>query len=236
MEQAPLELVQNEKELSDLDDKLKTLKSFQEMLKELENNTKDWHSAMESYTKLQNAAEVDETKYSKMKRAFLDQQAGILAETLVEKEPCSVCGSLEHPTPAKKHESAPTKEELDEIERIYLQSKEKSDKSSIESYRLKGMYDEKNDSVQKRGQELFPDSTETDYSEQCKKQGEEIENRLKNMKTTVSTLAKKVKEKEKIENSLPVIQKDLESKDSEMVDLRIHLADLEKDKELFEKI
>ena len=43
----------------------------------------------------------------------MDEQAGILAQELKENTPCPVCGSLEHPHPAEKSQTAPTKEELD---------------------------------------------------------------------------------------------------------------------------
>lgn len=50
--------------------------------------------------------------YESMSKAFLDEQAGIIAETLEEGEPCPVCGSLNHPCCAKKSEHAPTETQL----------------------------------------------------------------------------------------------------------------------------
>lgn len=41
-------------------------------------------------------------KYARLYEAFLSDQAGILAETLKEGEPCPVCGSTVHPFKAKK--------------------------------------------------------------------------------------------------------------------------------------
>ena len=49
-----------------------------------------------------------ETKY----KAYLDEQAGVLSETLEEGRPCPVCGSLSHPHPAGKSENAPTEAQL----------------------------------------------------------------------------------------------------------------------------
>lgn len=53
-------------------------------------------------------------RYSRLYRAFLDGQAGILAESLQEGEPCPVCGSCTHPHAATKTASIPTEDELNE--------------------------------------------------------------------------------------------------------------------------
>ncbi len=50
--------------------------------------------------------------YEAMSRAFLDEQAGIIAGTLEDGRPCPVCGSLAHPRPAEKSEAAPTQAQL----------------------------------------------------------------------------------------------------------------------------
>ena len=54
--------------------------------------------------------------YVDMRRAYLDEQAGIIAETLADGEPCPVCGSTEHPRPAPKSARATSKEQLEKAE------------------------------------------------------------------------------------------------------------------------
>lgn len=51
--------------------------------------------------------------YLSMNRAFLDEQAGIIAETLQDGQPCPVCGSAEHPHIAVKRAGAPSKEAVE---------------------------------------------------------------------------------------------------------------------------
>ena len=51
--------------------------------------------------------------YNRLYKAFLDEQAGVLAATLKAGEPCPVCGSTQHPSVAESMVSAPTKEQLE---------------------------------------------------------------------------------------------------------------------------
>lgn len=55
--------------------------------------------------------------YSAAKEAYYLSQAGILASTLEADKPCPVCGSTEHPNPAKLSASAVTREVLDAAEK-----------------------------------------------------------------------------------------------------------------------
>lgn len=54
-------------------------------------------------------------RYTGMQDQFFREQAGILAkEKLITGKPCPVCGSMEHPSPARLSEKAPTKEQVRE--------------------------------------------------------------------------------------------------------------------------
>ncbi len=57
-------------------------------------------------------ADAARESYNAKNRAFLLEQAGILAEGLTDGEPCPVCGSTAHPSPAEKSDSAPCEAEL----------------------------------------------------------------------------------------------------------------------------
>jgi exonuclease SbcC len=60
----------------------------------------------------QRAARVHEA----VRRAFLSAQAGILATALADGEPCPVCGSRAHPTPARLSGDAPDQATLEKAE------------------------------------------------------------------------------------------------------------------------
>lgn len=72
------------------------------------------------------AASLYETKY----RSFLAEQAGILAAHLAEGEPCPVCGSVHHPSPAALSENAVTEQEVEDAK----QEREQAEQAREEAY------------------------------------------------------------------------------------------------------
>ncbi|NLC33309.1 MAG: SMC family ATPase, partial [Clostridiales bacterium] len=68
--------------------------------------------AQEDYKKASDAYEVLYLGYSLQNKAFMDEQAGILAQTLEEGQPCPVCGSLSHPDIAQTSPHAPSEAQL----------------------------------------------------------------------------------------------------------------------------
>lgn len=67
---------------------------------------------MDNFLKTEKQYDVSNLEYEQKQKAFLREQAGILATTLEEGKPCPVCGSNHHPMAAKVHLEAPTEAEL----------------------------------------------------------------------------------------------------------------------------
>lgn len=63
-----------------------------------------------------------------MRLEFNSEQAGIIAETLVDGEPCPVCGSCTHPHKAEKAVNAPTESEVKKSEK---DAKDLQDKANV---------------------------------------------------------------------------------------------------------
>lgn len=77
--------------------------------------------------------------YDNKNRAFLNEQAGILASGLISGTPCPVCGSTEHPCPASVSESAPTEEDVKQAKLNYESAQRKTEEASRRSNTQKGV-------------------------------------------------------------------------------------------------
>ena len=90
--------------------------------------TKTRATAQEHYRRAADDAEQARAAYEQAYRAFLDEQAGVLAAALRDGAPCPVCGAIDHPHPAVRSESAPTEAELDAL-------REAADRAAAEAAR-----------------------------------------------------------------------------------------------------
>ncbi len=112
-------------QLQDKEPRLEKLKKALESHAELQGN---FETAQSQYLKAKETADASQQTYQTLHRAFLDEQAGLLAQTLQEGQPCPVCGSLSHPLPAHLSPEAPTEAELEAVEK-----KAKDDTAAMEA-------------------------------------------------------------------------------------------------------
>ena len=89
------------------------LAKLEQRLAECQHQAKRAHKAQENYRAAATAQDEARARQNTLERAFLDAQAGLLAESLVEGEPCPVCGSTHHPARALLPHTAPTQAQVE---------------------------------------------------------------------------------------------------------------------------
>lgn len=100
-----------------------------------------WTRAAETYQAARGKEHEFGATYRRQHRAFLDDQAGILAAELTENQPCPVCGSLHHPAPAVKTGDAPTREMVEQSQKLWEDSKKAMEEAGRKAAALRGTRD-----------------------------------------------------------------------------------------------
>ena len=156
------ENIRHRKAVEDIEKETPVLLEATQKVAELEAAGKEWKVRLEKLNNLQEAAgklelaqaalacgqkeyvlareEADRLSksYGEMERLYLDHQAGILASSLMEDQPCPVCGSLHHPAPAVKAEQAPDQAALEKEKEYLEKAVARRDRASAEAHRLGG--------------------------------------------------------------------------------------------------
>lgn len=89
------------------------LAKLEQRLADCQRQAKAAHKAQENYRAAAATQDEARARQNTLERAFLDAQAGLLAESLVEGAPCPVCGSTHHPARALLPHTAPTQAQVE---------------------------------------------------------------------------------------------------------------------------
>ncbi|MBE6968771.1 MAG: SMC family ATPase [Ruminococcaceae bacterium] len=97
-------------------------------------------------------------EYEGKNRAFLDEQAGVLAAALRDGQPCPVCGSTEHPLRAVLSENAPTEADVKKARTDYDKARRASESASDAAGKQRGLVSAAEENLLQRLEELLPDT------------------------------------------------------------------------------
>ena len=189
--------------------------------KELSTLSDAFEKAKKAYLDADKEYQEKNEEYEAKNRAFLNEQAGIIAETLVDNEPCPVCGSTQHPHKACKSVEAPSQVELELLKKaVSLAESERNEKSAAAS-QAKGKFEEKQLAVQSLVQELFGDCS----LEEARERGntEFTENRDK-----ITLLTSAISKEEEREKRKAFLEKNIPEKRAELDKLQTESTELEK--------
>ena len=215
-EQESLKNVHEEKislthEMEKLKERVLRTEKYEKDEKALSELKKDWEEKKELYRRDCAAAEEERQKYEKMNRAFLDEQAGILAEGLEEGKPCPVCGSLSHPARAALTGKAPSEAELKAQKERADQAAEKETGSSALAGALKGKVTEKEENLLKEAEELFKASSLKEAQILLLKEKERLNSEYENRGALLKNIKEKCARKDFLDKDIPQKEKDLEA-------------------------
>lgn len=194
-----------EKEI--LDNKKKNLFALKESLDEIKTLQKELLAAQNDYKNKAAVSKEKKKDYDAKHKAYLDEQAGIIAETLIENVPCPVCGSTVHPYPARKSENAPTKEELEKSKK----NADKADKDMIDASNSAGTkkatLDAKKSAVIKTAEMLSLTDNFNDIETLYLEMEKQITDKLTKIEKQIKSANDKINRKSELDKLIPNAEK-----------------------------
>lgn len=141
-------------------------------------------------------------EYTKKYKAYLDEQAGIIAENLKENEPCPVCGAVKHPKLAEKSDFAPNAEELENAKKAAEKAEKSAVDASVVSGEVKGNYDTARTSVESVAENLLSCNVYDEIPEKLLIYDENLKAETKKLDMMIDEINKKIKRKDELEEKV----------------------------------
>ena len=141
--------------------------------------------------------------YEMKNRAFLNEQAGIIAATLQEGQPCPVCGSTAHPFPAALSEDAPTEAEVKKAKKEYETARKATDKASLAAGRQQGIVTTTETALKKETEILLPGTALVQAEETALRQTEQLSAELAVLDGQLRTAEGNIARKAALDSLIP---------------------------------
>ena len=223
-----VKMAEIKKEGSENKTKRDDIKILKNNILEYENLCLELSKAQDEYIKSSEKSKILKEKYEIMNRAFLDEQAGILAINLEEGKKCPVCGSTHHPQPAILKENAPKEEDVKKAKN----EMEKAEKNESDKSRIAG---EKGVETSKKKSDIIDISRKLSINcdfEEIKNISEkmlyDVTKKLKELKDEYTKEQQNQNLKIKIEELIPNLENDRDFINNEIKEIEKIISSLER--------
>ena len=133
------------------------LAKLEQRLADCQRQAKAAHKAQESYRAAAAAQDEARARRDALERAFLDAQAGLLAESLTEGAPCPVCGSTHHPARALLPHTAPTQAQVEASRQAAAEADRQAQSASAAAQSALAAANEAKTSLRRDAETLLPE-------------------------------------------------------------------------------
>ena len=222
LEGAAEEKLRRETERAEADKKRSALKTIKLRIDGYAEETAALEKTQTACNKAIIVAENFANEYNEMNTAFLREQAGILADELKDGQPCPVCGSLEHPSPAQKSEKAPTKKQVKDAKKRADDAQKSAQNLSADCAKLKGMLDNEKESIQKQLKENDVEAELDEATQLLKDAVAALTEKINAADMQIAALQTKIKRREQLEKLIP-------EKQAAIDELQTAIAEAEKE-------
>lgn len=186
------------------------IKAFEDEKNSCSALQKEYEKKKKEYLKAREDSHRKKAFFDEMNRLYLDEQAGILAQELKDGVPCPVCGSREHPFPAKKTAVAPSKRELEKYAADARKAAEKESEASRGAGMLKGSVTERTQRLLADAKRLFACGMSDSIEERLEAEKNDIKVKSEQLRSSLEDIRVKETRKSFLDEEIPRLQKERE--------------------------
>lgn len=211
------------------------LESFNKLISDLEDLETDLSEKQKDYIAAQKKADASKDEYDQIHRAFLAEQAGILAQELCEGEPCPVCGSKDHPAPAHLSAHAPTESALKAAKKKADAERGAAEKASQSAANALGKKETAEKEFVTRGNALFEALDRANWAEEAKRQYAAQQSKVLLLDDQIIAEQNKIDRKNKLSELIPSKQAEKDALEKKIGEQATELAAMKAQEEEYVK-
>ena len=177
---------------------------------------KSWETAQQLYLAAYDNSSDLQQEYDVKNKAFLDEQAGIIAGRLKEGKPCPVCGSVHHPAPAVMADTAPTEAEVKKARKEYEKAVKETEKASSTAAKEKGKVSTLEETLLKQIDEQLH-LREIDLAEPSAREiVSDLNDSINELEVRIGQIAKDLDRKNLLDELIPKKEKELSATEEKL--------------------
>ena len=197
--------------LSELRQSAQVLDSLSKQYKQFLSVSEEYAKDAAVYRKTQEEAENASAAYTELNSRFLAAQAGILASALSEGQPCPVCGSVHHPSPASLPESAPSEDALKQAQQVREKAEQAQAAASAKASQSIGRMNQLQESLEQEREIRYPGSSMKTLPELLTREMQAVRTELSDVQKLLEQIQSKKKELEALAQSVPQSESQLQA-------------------------
>lgn len=193
-----------------LNDRVGRIHGLKRLLDIQNTRERELLGAQEDYMKIQDTATAADLYFHTLNRAFLDNQAGILARDLNPGRPCPVCGSTTHPKRATCPMDAPSERQVNEAKVSAGKAQQDCAKASEIAASIKGDIDARTEQIREAVEVLRLDYSNGSLESAIYNELHELDNSLKALSEGITSAIKDEERKAELDEQQPLQNKKVE--------------------------